>query len=146
LTSALGGGGWSAPRPGRFTPGKDPVPIVQEAAKHIELPKFKKTKQSDIKLVTYIHIAEFYYYTRPDLHISICHCIFDIDEFRAINICIGVIITTNTNTTIVILLIRNMWPVTDGIRWNPSILLEACSFSRLISYDFNVLLGVVLSR
>jgi hypothetical protein len=24
-------GGWSAPHPGRFTPGKDPVPIVQEA-------------------------------------------------------------------------------------------------------------------
>jgi hypothetical protein len=24
-------GGWSAPRPGRFTPSKDPVPIVQEA-------------------------------------------------------------------------------------------------------------------
>jgi hypothetical protein len=23
--------GWSAPRPGRFTPGNDPVPIVQEA-------------------------------------------------------------------------------------------------------------------
>jgi hypothetical protein len=23
-------GGWSAPRPGRFTPGKDPVPFVQE--------------------------------------------------------------------------------------------------------------------
>jgi hypothetical protein len=31
LTSALEGGGWSAPRPGRFTPGKDPVLIVQEA-------------------------------------------------------------------------------------------------------------------
>jgi hypothetical protein len=31
LTSALEGGGWSSPRPGRFTPGKDPVPIVQEA-------------------------------------------------------------------------------------------------------------------
>jgi hypothetical protein len=31
LTSALAGGGWSTPRPGRFTPGKDPVPIVQEA-------------------------------------------------------------------------------------------------------------------
>jgi hypothetical protein len=30
-TAALGGGGWSAPRPGRITPGKDPVPIVQEA-------------------------------------------------------------------------------------------------------------------
>jgi hypothetical protein len=30
-TSALEGGKWSAPRPGRFTPGKDPVPIVQEA-------------------------------------------------------------------------------------------------------------------
>jgi hypothetical protein len=30
-TSALGGGGWSAPRPGRFTPWKDPVPIVLEA-------------------------------------------------------------------------------------------------------------------
>jgi hypothetical protein len=24
-------GGWSAQRPGRFTPRKDPVPIVQEA-------------------------------------------------------------------------------------------------------------------
>jgi hypothetical protein len=31
LTSALDAGGWSTPRPGRFTPGKDPVPIVQEA-------------------------------------------------------------------------------------------------------------------
>ena len=30
-TSAVDGGGWSTPRPGRFTPGKDPVPIVQEA-------------------------------------------------------------------------------------------------------------------
>ena len=29
-TSALDGGGWSTPSPGRFTPGKDPVPIVQE--------------------------------------------------------------------------------------------------------------------
>ena len=27
-TSALDGGGWSRPRPGRFNPGKDPVPIV----------------------------------------------------------------------------------------------------------------------
>ena len=25
------GGRWSAPRPGRFTPGKDPAPIVQQA-------------------------------------------------------------------------------------------------------------------
>jgi hypothetical protein len=31
LTSELDGGGWSTPRPGRFTPGKDPVPIVQKA-------------------------------------------------------------------------------------------------------------------
>jgi hypothetical protein len=31
VTSALEGDGWSAPRPGRFIPGKDPVPIVQEA-------------------------------------------------------------------------------------------------------------------
>ena len=30
-TSALEVGGWSAPRLGRFTPRKDPVPIVQEA-------------------------------------------------------------------------------------------------------------------
>jgi hypothetical protein len=30
-TLALGEGGWSAPRPGRFTPWKDSVPIVQEA-------------------------------------------------------------------------------------------------------------------
>ena len=27
-TSALDGGGWSTPHPGRFTPGKDPVRIV----------------------------------------------------------------------------------------------------------------------
>jgi hypothetical protein len=31
LTSALDIGGWSTPSPGRFTPGKDPVPIVYEA-------------------------------------------------------------------------------------------------------------------
>jgi hypothetical protein len=31
LTSALDGGGWSAPPPCRFTPGEEPVPIVQEA-------------------------------------------------------------------------------------------------------------------
>jgi hypothetical protein len=28
ITSALDGGGWSMPRPGRFIPGKDPVPLV----------------------------------------------------------------------------------------------------------------------
>jgi len=28
LTSALDAGGWLTPRPGRFTPGKDPVPFV----------------------------------------------------------------------------------------------------------------------
>ena len=28
LTSAQNEGGWPVPRPGRFTPGKDPVPIV----------------------------------------------------------------------------------------------------------------------
>ena len=32
LTLVLEVDGWSASRPGRFTPGKDPVPIVQEAA------------------------------------------------------------------------------------------------------------------
>ena len=32
LTSALDRGGWSVSLPGRFTPGNDPVPIVQEAA------------------------------------------------------------------------------------------------------------------
>jgi hypothetical protein len=31
LTSEIHGGGWLTPRPDRFTPGKDPVPIVQEA-------------------------------------------------------------------------------------------------------------------
>jgi hypothetical protein len=31
LTSTREGSGWSARRPGRFTIGKDPVPIVQEA-------------------------------------------------------------------------------------------------------------------
>jgi len=31
LTSALGGGGWSTSCPGRFTPEKDPVPIVYKA-------------------------------------------------------------------------------------------------------------------
>ena len=29
-TSVLDEGGWSTPRPGSFTPGKDPVPVVQE--------------------------------------------------------------------------------------------------------------------
>ena len=31
LTSELDAGGWSTPRPGRFNPGKDAVPIVQKA-------------------------------------------------------------------------------------------------------------------
>ena len=31
MTMTLEWGDWSAARPGRFTPGKDPVPIVQEA-------------------------------------------------------------------------------------------------------------------
>ena len=31
LTSTQDAGGWSTPRPGRFTPWKDPVPIVQES-------------------------------------------------------------------------------------------------------------------
>jgi hypothetical protein len=31
LTSALDGCGWLTSRPGRFTPGKDPGPIVLEA-------------------------------------------------------------------------------------------------------------------
>jgi hypothetical protein len=30
-TSVLDGVGWSTPRPGRFTSGKDPVPISREA-------------------------------------------------------------------------------------------------------------------
>jgi len=30
LTSALDGGGWSTPRPGRFIPKKKPVPIEKE--------------------------------------------------------------------------------------------------------------------
>jgi hypothetical protein len=29
-------GKWSAPRPGRFTPGKDPVPIVQQGGRFIK--------------------------------------------------------------------------------------------------------------
>jgi hypothetical protein len=33
LTSAVDGGEWSTPRPGRLTPGKYPVPIVQEAGR-----------------------------------------------------------------------------------------------------------------
>jgi len=31
LTLAIDGGGWPTPGPTLFTPGKDPVPIVQEA-------------------------------------------------------------------------------------------------------------------
>jgi hypothetical protein len=30
LTLTLDGGGWSTPRPGRYTPENDSVPIVQE--------------------------------------------------------------------------------------------------------------------
>jgi hypothetical protein len=33
LTSALKWGGWSTPRPGGFTTGRDPVPYVYEAGK-----------------------------------------------------------------------------------------------------------------
>jgi hypothetical protein len=33
LTSALGGGRWTTPRPGRFTPGKESVPIAQGAGR-----------------------------------------------------------------------------------------------------------------
>jgi hypothetical protein len=49
-------GGWSKPRPGRFTPGKDPVPIVQEAgcapgpvwtcAKNLFLPRIRSPDRS----------------------------------------------------------------------------------------------------
>jgi hypothetical protein len=31
MTATLEGGEWSAARPGRFTPGKDPLHVVQEA-------------------------------------------------------------------------------------------------------------------
>ena len=31
MTAALEGGEWSAARSGRFNPGKDPLPILQEA-------------------------------------------------------------------------------------------------------------------
>ena len=31
LNSTVDGDGWSTPRSSRFTPGKDPVPVVQEA-------------------------------------------------------------------------------------------------------------------
>ena len=30
-SNPFGGDGWSAPRPGRFNPGEDTVPVVQEA-------------------------------------------------------------------------------------------------------------------
>jgi hypothetical protein len=35
-TSELEGGGWSATRPGRFAPGKIPIPFVQEAGWALE--------------------------------------------------------------------------------------------------------------
>jgi hypothetical protein len=37
LTSVLDGGGWSRPRSGRFTPGKDPIPIEYETGWASEL-------------------------------------------------------------------------------------------------------------
>jgi hypothetical protein len=48
MTSALGGSGWSAPRPGRFTPGKDPVPTVQEAG-WAGLDVFEKSRPTGIR-------------------------------------------------------------------------------------------------
>ena len=36
LTSALDGSGWLAPRPGRFTPGKDPVPIAYDFVRYMK--------------------------------------------------------------------------------------------------------------
>jgi hypothetical protein len=58
LTSAIGGGGWSAPRPGRFTPGKYPVPIVQEAGwapGPVWITKSKVTKNTCVSYLSIIH-------------------------------------------------------------------------------------------
>jgi hypothetical protein len=46
-TSALGGSGWSAPRPGRFTPGKDPLRIVQEAGYIVQVLDTKHDEEAE---------------------------------------------------------------------------------------------------
>jgi hypothetical protein len=72
MTSALGGGRWSAPRPGRFTPGKDPVPIVQEAggaprpvwtcAKNLAPPGFFWPYFA--RVVYFVSLELFWYWTK----------------------------------------------------------------------------------
>jgi hypothetical protein len=64
-------GGWSAPRPGRFTPGKDPVPIVQEpgwasgqvwtCAKNLAPPGFDPRTVQPVVSRIYIRIHVYIY-------------------------------------------------------------------------------------
>jgi hypothetical protein len=80
LTSALDGGGWSTPHPGRFTPEKDPILTVQEsrwapgpvwtgeenlAPMGIRSPERPARSQSLCRLryVTPYSLAKFYRYT-----------------------------------------------------------------------------------
>jgi hypothetical protein len=47
---------WSAPRPGRFTPGKDPVPIVQEAGCKELIAKYGYSIYIYIYIYIYVYI------------------------------------------------------------------------------------------
>jgi hypothetical protein len=47
-TSTLDGGGWSTPRPGHFTPGKDPEPIVGPRGRSGRVRKISPPHQDSI--------------------------------------------------------------------------------------------------
>jgi hypothetical protein len=78
LDSGARRGGWSAPHPGRFTPGKDPVPFIQEAgpvwtcAKNlaptgIRSPDCPALSQSLYRLSYLAHIVIVLYNKNPSL-------------------------------------------------------------------------------
>jgi len=59
VTSALDGGGWSTPRPGRFTPGKDPVPLVAGWASGPVVRNLKRSKISETLLLIVLFCVLF---------------------------------------------------------------------------------------
>jgi hypothetical protein len=76
-TSALVGGGWSAPRPGRFTRKKDPVPIVQEAwwaqGRSGRVEKFWSPPGFDSRTVQPVASRYTDWATRPTYHTVLWH-------------------------------------------------------------------------
>ena len=102
LTSALDGGGWSTPHPGRFTPGKDPVPIALEdgwvsepvwmgtdnpAPTRIRSPDCPGRSESLYRLSCPAHLC---IWTGFSTFVCICWCLYVIYvDGRSYNLCPG---------------------------------------------------------